>query len=58
MTQDPHDPDTVRLVDIRLGEALHQARRSALGMPTSVETLRVLLARAGIGLVLTVPEKR
>lgn len=58
MMQDPHDPETERLVNIRLGEALHQARRGALGVPSSVETLRTMLARAGIGLVLTIPEKR
>lgn len=48
---DPAHPDTIRLVDARLEVALLAARNSALGMPSSVETLRAMLARAGLALV-------
>ena len=51
MMHDPDHPDTIRLVDARLEVALLSARSSALGMPSSVETLRAMLARAGLALV-------
>ncbi|MDA9521659.1 hypothetical protein XI06_15245 [Bradyrhizobium sp. CCBAU 11434] len=51
MTHDPDHPDTVRLVEARLEVALHAARSNALGMPSSVETLRAMLDRAGLALV-------
>lgn len=39
-------------IDGRLHYALIDARRSALGMPSSVDTLKAMLARAGLALVL------
>jgi hypothetical protein len=44
-----------RDVDLRLAEALRDAGRSALGMPASVDTLRAMLDRAGLALVLSQP---
>lgn len=43
-------------VDRRLAMALDDAGRSALGMPGSVQTLKEWLARAGLCLVLRLPE--
>jgi len=39
-------------IDRRLFEALQAAGRSPLGMPCSVDTLKVLLERYGLALVL------
>lgn len=45
--------DEVRLeVDQRLITALYDAGRSALGMPSTVDTFKAMLAQAGLKLVL------
>ena len=44
-------------IDRRLFDALLEAGRSALGMPSSVDTLRAMLKKAGLALVL-VGERR
>lgn len=47
------DPDEVApLVDVRLAEALRHVGHSALGMPSTVQTFRAMLDRAGLALVL------
>jgi hypothetical protein len=40
-------------IDRRLARALAEARSSTLGMPSSVETLKAMLQRAGLALVRT-----
>jgi hypothetical protein len=39
-------------IDRRLSDAFRTAGRSALGMPSSVDTLKAMLAPAGLALVL------
>ncbi len=44
--------ETLGEVDRRLAAALRQAANSALGMPGSVDTFKVMLDRADLALVL------
>lgn len=39
-------------IDRRLSDALYEAGRSALGMPSSLDTVKAMLAKAGLALVL------
>jgi hypothetical protein len=39
-------------INVRVANALHDAGRSALGMPSSVDTLKAMLAKVGLALVL------
>ncbi len=46
--------ETTADIDARLADALATAGRSALGMPSSVDTFKAMLDQAGLALVLAV----